>query len=220
MPVGVELLEDVGEASAAAPSVEGVVEGLEVDVRGVEQRGQEADRLRGRVAVREEEVEEAGLAGGLDMLGYLYPFGQSDIPVSQVGFLGIAVALPEGLIVPVLRGVNHMGFREIRVRSADLVERARAPKLKQDELNGATFTVSNLGMFGVDAFQAIVNTPQAAILAVGATDERAVVRDGELEILPMVTLTATFDHRAVDGADGAEFLATVKAYLEEPALAL
>ena len=134
--------------------------------------------------------------------------------------LGIAVALPEGLIVPVLRGVNHMGFREIRVRSADLVERARAQKLKQDELTGATFTVSNLGMFGVREFSAIINPPEVGILAVGGAEKRAVVRGDQIVARHMMTVTLSCDHRAVDGAGAAAFLGTLRQLLEEPAMML
>ena len=134
--------------------------------------------------------------------------------------LGMAVALPEGLIVPVLRGVNHMGFREIRVRSADLVERARAQKLKQDELSGATFTVSNLGMFGVREFSAIINPPEVGILAIGGAEKRAVVRNDQIVARTMMTVTLSCDHRAVDGATAAEFLGTLRKLLEEPAMML
>jgi pyruvate dehydrogenase E2 component (dihydrolipoamide acetyltransferase) len=134
--------------------------------------------------------------------------------------LGMAVALPDGLIVPVLRGVNHMGFREIRVRSADLVERARAQKLKQDELSGATFTVSNLGMFGVREFSAIINPPEVGILAVGGAEKRAVVRNDQVVARTMMTVTLSCDHRAVDGATAAEFLGTLRKLLEEPAMML
>ncbi len=134
--------------------------------------------------------------------------------------LGVAVALPDGLIVPVLRGVNYMGFREIRVRSADLVERARAQRLKQDEMTGATFTVSNLGMFGVREFSAIINPPEVGILAVGGAEKRAVVRGDQIVARTMMTLTLSADHRAVDGATAAEFLTTLRQLLEEPAMML
>ena len=134
--------------------------------------------------------------------------------------LGMAVALPEGLIVPVLRGVNHMGFREIRVRSADLIERARAQRLKQDELTGATFTVSNLGMFGVREFSAIINPPEVAILAVGGAEKRPVVKDDKIVPGTMMTVTLSADHRAVDGATAAEFLSTLRQLLQEPGLML
>jgi pyruvate dehydrogenase E2 component (dihydrolipoamide acetyltransferase) len=136
--------------------------------------------------------------------------------------VGIAVAAPSGLVVPVVRSAERLTLAEIAAARADIVGRARDGKLRQEDLEEGTFTISNLGMpqYGIEQFVAVLNPPQAAILAVGATEERVVAREGELEVLPLVTLTATFDHRAVDGADGAEFLAAVKAFLEEPGLAL
>jgi pyruvate dehydrogenase E2 component (dihydrolipoamide acetyltransferase) len=136
--------------------------------------------------------------------------------------VGIAVAAPSGLIVPVIRSAERLTLSQIAEARGDVVSRARDGKLRQEDLEEGTFTISNLGMpqYGIEQFVAVLNPPQAAILAVGATEERVVALEGELEILPMVTMTGTFDHRAVDGADGAEFLATVKAYLEEPGLAL
>jgi pyruvate dehydrogenase E2 component (dihydrolipoamide acetyltransferase) len=130
--------------------------------------------------------------------------------------LGIAVALPDGLIVPVLRNVDQMGLKEIRQRSVDIVERARAQRLKQDEMRGATFTVSNLGAYGVREFMAIINPPEVAILAVGAAEKRAVVRDGQVAARTVMTVTISADHRVVDGATAAEFLRTLKEILEEP----
>lgn len=132
--------------------------------------------------------------------------------------LGIAVALPEGLIVPVLRNIDQMGIKEIRQRSVELVEKARAGKLKQDEMSGATFTVSTLGMYGVREFAAIINPPEVGILAVGAAEARAVVRGGQVVARTMMTVTLSVDHRAVDGASAAEFLRTFKTMLEEPAM--
>ena len=134
--------------------------------------------------------------------------------------LGMAVALPDGLIVPILRNIDQMGLREIRQRSADLVDRARAQKLKRDEMSGATFTVSNLGTFGVREFSAIVNPPEVGILAIGAGDERAVVRGGQIVARPTMTVTLSADHRVVDGATAAEFLRTLKEMLEEPGMML
>jgi pyruvate dehydrogenase E2 component (dihydrolipoamide acetyltransferase) len=134
--------------------------------------------------------------------------------------LGIAVAVPDGLIVPVMRGVDQMGLREIRVRSADLVKRAQALRLKQDEMRGATFTISNLGMYGIREFSAIINPPEVGILAVGAAEKRAVVRGDAIVARATMTLTLSADHRAVDGAVAAEFLQTLKAMLEEPAMML
>lgn len=134
--------------------------------------------------------------------------------------LGMAVALPEGLIVPVLRNINQMGLREIRVRSVDLVERARSQKLRQDEMTGATFTVSNLGTHGVREFSAIINPPEVAILAIGAAEKRAVVRADRIVARTMMTITLSADHRVVDGAAAAEFLQTLKQLLEEPGMML
>jgi pyruvate dehydrogenase E2 component (dihydrolipoamide acetyltransferase) len=134
--------------------------------------------------------------------------------------LGMAVAIPDGLIVPVLRNVNRMGLIEIRQRTADLVERARAQRLKQDEMRGATFSVSNLGAYGLREFSAIINPPQVAVLAIAAAEKRAVVRGGSIVARTMLTLTLSGDHRVVDGADGADFLRTLKGLLEEPGMML
>jgi pyruvate dehydrogenase E2 component (dihydrolipoamide acetyltransferase) len=134
--------------------------------------------------------------------------------------LGLAVALPEGLIVPVLRGVNQMGLKEIRQRSAELVDKARAGKLKQEDRTGATFTVSNLGTYGIREFSAIVNPPEVGILAVAAAEKRAVVRNDQIVARSMMTVTLSADHRVVDGAAAAEFLRTLKQLLEEPGLML
>ena len=134
--------------------------------------------------------------------------------------LGFAVALPEGLIVPVLRNIDQMGLKEIRTASAGLIDRARAQRLKQDEMSGATFTVSNLGTFGVSEFSAIINPPSVAILAVAAAEPKPVVRNGQIVIRTMMKLTLSADHRAVDGAGAAEFLRTLKGLLEEPGLML
>ena len=134
--------------------------------------------------------------------------------------VGIAVAAPQGLIVPVIRDAGRLTVQEIARARADLVGRARDGKLKLPDLEDGTFTVSNLGMFGVEQFTAVLNPPQVAILAVGAVRDEAVVRNGELDIAPLVHLTLTCDHRAIDGADGAAFLQTLVALVEQPALAL
>jgi pyruvate dehydrogenase E2 component (dihydrolipoamide acetyltransferase) len=134
--------------------------------------------------------------------------------------VGIAVAAPQGLVVPVVRGAERLTIAQIAQVRADLVGRARDGKLRTEDLEGGTFTISNLGMFDVDQFVAVLNPPQASILAVGATREQVVPRDGELHVLPLMTMTLTCDHRAVDGATGAEFLKTIKAFLQDPGLAL
>ncbi|MDX6512240.1 MAG: hypothetical protein QOE36_1744 [Gaiellaceae bacterium] len=134
--------------------------------------------------------------------------------------IGIAVAAPQGLVVPVIPSCERRTIPEIASARADVVERARKAKLQQADLEGGTFTISNLGMFGVEQFVAVLNPPQAAILAVGGIEDRVVARDGAPTVRPMLTLTLTCDHRAIDGAVGADFLRTLKASLEEPGLAL
>ena len=134
--------------------------------------------------------------------------------------VGIAVAAPQGLVVPVIRSAERLTVQEIARLRADLVGRARDNKLKLPDLEGGTFTISNLGMFGVETFTAVLNPPQVAILAVGTVKDEAVVRDGDLDIAPLVRMTLTCDHRAIDGADGAEFLQTLVALVEQPTLAL
>jgi pyruvate dehydrogenase E2 component (dihydrolipoamide acetyltransferase) len=134
--------------------------------------------------------------------------------------IGIAVAAPQGLYVPVIRSVERLSLPEVAARRAAIVAKARDGALQLTDLEGGTFTISNLGMFGVEQFIAVLNPPQAAILAVGAAIDKAVVVEGELVIRPMMTITLTVDHRAVDGAPAADFLRTVKTFLEEPALAL
>jgi pyruvate dehydrogenase E2 component (dihydrolipoamide acetyltransferase) len=134
--------------------------------------------------------------------------------------VGIAVAAPQGLIVPVLRSVERQSLAEVAAARGDVVGRARDNKLTTSDLEDGTFTISNLGMFGIEQFVAVLNPPQAAILAVGATVDTPVARDGAVEVRPMLTMTLTVDHRAVDGAAGADFLRTVKTFVEDPALAL
>src|SRR5664279_2040691 len=131
--------------------------------------------------------------------------------------IGIAVAAPQGLVVP---AAEQRSVAQIAAVRADLVSRARDSKLRSEDIEGGTFTISNLGMYEVDQFIAVLNPPQASILAVGATRDQVVPLDGELHVLPLMTLTLTCDHRAVDGATGADFLRTVKAFLELPGLAL
>ncbi len=134
--------------------------------------------------------------------------------------VGIAVATPAGLVVPVVTAAERKSLGEIAAVRAGLVERARAGTLEYAELAGGTFTISNLGMFGVEQFTAVLNPPQAAILAVGATEDRVVAIDGGPAVRPVMTITLSCDHRAVDGAAGAAFLRTVAELVEEPGLAL
>lgn len=134
--------------------------------------------------------------------------------------VGIAVAAPNGLVVPVIRSAERLTVQEVAAARADLVSRARAGKLTLDDMQGGTFTISNLGMFAVEQFTAVLNPPQVAILAVGAVKDQAVVVDGAIVVAPMLHLTVTCDHRAIDGADGAGFLRTLVSLIEQPALAL
>lgn len=134
--------------------------------------------------------------------------------------IGIAVALPDGLIVPVLANADQLGLREIRQGTQALAEAARQNKLTPKQMMGSTFTISNLGMYGVKQFDAILNLPEVGILAVGATEACPVVEDGKLAVGQVMSVTLTADHRAVDGATAAEFVRTLKALLEEPAAML
>jgi pyruvate dehydrogenase E2 component (dihydrolipoamide acetyltransferase) len=134
--------------------------------------------------------------------------------------IGIAVALDDGLIVPVLRDSDAKSLRQIAAETRDLAGRARAGKLRQNEIEGGTFTVSNMGMLGVSGFAAIINPPESAIFAVSATVQRPVVRDGAVAIGEVMSVTLSCDHRACSGADGARLLQTVKRHLEAPTLLL
>jgi pyruvate dehydrogenase E2 component (dihydrolipoamide acetyltransferase) len=131
--------------------------------------------------------------------------------------VGIAVATDDALVVPVLHDADGLELRQIAERRADLVARARERKLRLEDLEGGTFTISNLGMFGIDSFGAVVNTPQAAILAVGRIADRVVAVDGAPAVRPTFVLTLSLDHRAIDGAMGARFLDTLVSLVEEPA---
>jgi pyruvate dehydrogenase E2 component (dihydrolipoamide acetyltransferase) len=133
--------------------------------------------------------------------------------------IGVAVAIPDGLVTPVIRKADQKGLAAISGEMRDLSARARDPggmKLKPEEYQGGSLSISNLGMYGVREFAAVINPPQSGILAVGAGEQRAVVRDGALAIATIMTATLSTDHRAVDGALGAELLAAFKGYIEEP----
>ncbi len=130
--------------------------------------------------------------------------------------ISVAVAIPDGLITPIIRRADQKGLAAISAEIKDLATRARAGKLKPEEFQGGGFSISNLGMYGVSEFSAIINPPQGAILAVGAGEKRAVVKDGELAVATMMTCTMSVDHRVVDGALGAEWLAAFKAIVEDP----
>ena len=131
--------------------------------------------------------------------------------------IGIAVDLNPGLITPIVFKGETKGLIEISNEVKSLAERAKAKKLKPQEYEGGAFSISNLGMFGIKEFTAIINPPQSAILAVGAGEERAVVREGKIVAATLMTLTMSCDHRVIDGATGARFLQTLKIFIEEPA---
>jgi pyruvate dehydrogenase E2 component (dihydrolipoyllysine-residue acetyltransferase) len=143
-----------------------------------------------------------------------------EIRIHPSANVGIAVAAPQGLVVPVIRGAERLTIAEIARVRGEVVQRARDNKLRQEDLQDGTFTISNLGMFGVEQFIAVLNPPQVAILAVGATEDKVVVRDGQFAAQPTMTMTLTCDHRAIDGAVGAQFLQTLAQFVEQPALAL
>lgn len=154
-----------------------------------------------------------------------HPFVNSSYQDKTIRFyeqadIGVAVAVEEGLITPVVRGANLKGFGEISKEVKELAGRARERKLQPEEYTGATFSISNLGMFGIKEFTAIINPPEAAILAVGGATPSAVVRDGEIVVRNIMSVTMSCDHRVVDGATGAKFLQTFKQMLENPALML
>jgi pyruvate dehydrogenase E2 component (dihydrolipoamide acetyltransferase) len=130
--------------------------------------------------------------------------------------VGVAIALDDGLIAPALLGCERLGVEEIGANLRDLVARTRAGRIRAAELTEATFTVSNLGMFEVSQFTAIITPPQVAILATGKIEPRAVVREGAVVARPMMTATLSSDHRAVDGAGAARFLGTLKGLVEAP----
>jgi len=130
--------------------------------------------------------------------------------------IGVAVAVEDGLLVPVIRNADIKGMRQIHSEVAELAGRAKVKKLQPEEMQGNTFTISNLGMFGIEEFTAIINPPDACILAVGAIKEKAIVESGEIKIAHIMKVTMSCDHRVVDGATGAQFLQTVQALLERP----
>jgi pyruvate dehydrogenase E2 component (dihydrolipoamide acetyltransferase) len=134
--------------------------------------------------------------------------------------IGVAVAIEDGLITPVIRGANKKGIAQISAEIKEMAGRAKAKKLQPEEYTGATFSISNLGMFGIEQFTAIINPPEAAIIAVGGAKETAVVRDGQVVVKNIMKVTMSCDHRVVDGATGAKFLQTLTQMLENPAMML
>ncbi len=134
--------------------------------------------------------------------------------------MGVAVAVPDGLITPVVRDAHAKGLGQISTEIRELAGRAREKRLQPHEYTGSTFSISNLGMFGIEEFTAVINPPEAGIIAVGAVEERPVVVDGQVVVQARMRITMSCDHRVIDGAQGARFLATLKSFLEEPAAIL
>ena len=141
---------------------------------------------------------------------------EGKIALKQEVHVGLAVAIEEGLVVPVIHSADTLGLGEIARQRIELVAKAQGGKLRPVDISDGTFTISNLGMYNVDAFNAVINAPQAAILAVGRIAERVVPVNGQPAVQPMMVLTLSCDHRVVDGARGAQFLDTVASYIEEP----
>jgi len=130
--------------------------------------------------------------------------------------IGLATAVDDGLVVPVIKGADELSLAEIALARRELADRATAGKLTLDEVTGGTFTLTNLGMLGVDVFQAIINPPQSAILATGRIAERPVVEKGQVVARPTIYLTLSVDHRVLDGATAARFLQDLQALIEDP----
>jgi pyruvate dehydrogenase E2 component (dihydrolipoamide acetyltransferase) len=130
--------------------------------------------------------------------------------------IGVAVAIPDGLVVPVLKNTDQMNYTQISAAVKDMAGRAKSKGLKANEMEGSTFSISNLGMFGIETFTSIINQPNSAILSVGAIVEKPIVKDGQIVVGNIMKLSLACDHRVVDGATGAQFLQTLKTYLESP----
>jgi pyruvate dehydrogenase E2 component (dihydrolipoamide acetyltransferase) len=154
-----------------------------------------------------------------------HPFANSSYQDKSIRFyedadIGVAVAIEDGLITPVVRGANRKGIMEISREIKEMAGRAREKKLQPEEYTGATFSISNLGMFGIKEFTAIINPPEAGIFAIGAATPTPVVRNGEIVVKNIMSVTMSCDHRVIDGATGAKFLQTFKQMLENPILML
>jgi len=189
----------------------------EVAMDGAWELREELNALEGqpKISVNDFVVRACALAL-LKHPGVNASFQGESIRVWHRAHIGIAVALEDGLITPVLRDSHAKSLAQIAVEARDLAERARARKLRATELSGATFSISNLGMYDVTEFSAIINPPEGAILAVGSVRRVAVVDDAGLGVGRRMALTLSCDHRVMDGAMGARFLQDVKRLLEEP----
>jgi pyruvate dehydrogenase E2 component (dihydrolipoamide acetyltransferase) len=175
----------------------------------------EADKSKTKISVNDMIIRALGQAlkkvpaANVQFAGdKMYHYSRADISV--------AVAIPGGLVTPVIAGACSKGLADIAAEMAGLAAKAREGKLQPEEYQGGTWSLSNLGMFGIKQFDAVINPPQAGILAVGSGEQRAVVEGGALVVATVMTITGSFDHRAIDGAVGAEFMSVLKGFLEDP----
>ncbi|MGI6485286.1 MAG: 2-oxo acid dehydrogenase subunit E2 [Tepidanaerobacteraceae bacterium] len=143
-------------------------------------------------------------------------FDETQIIIKREINIGFAVALDNGLIVPVIKDADKKGLGTIAQETEKLTERAKQGKLMPDDYSGGTFTTTNLGMYDIESFKAIINQPESAILAVGKIIKKPVVIDEQITIRPMMNLTLSCDHRSIDGVEGAKFLKGLKQVLEDP----
>jgi pyruvate dehydrogenase E2 component (dihydrolipoamide acetyltransferase) len=188
---------------------------VEVEMDAAMQIREEAKALESKVSVNDILVKAAALA--LRRMPKMnVSFAGDHLLQLHSADIAIAVAIEDGLITPVIRDVDQKGLAAISAEARDLAERARRRALKPEEYTGGSLTISNLGMYGIDSFVAVINPPQAAILAVGAVAEKPVVRNGQLVVRKMMSVTLSGDHRAIDGALGAQYLKELKALLEHP----
>ncbi|WP_020398927.1 pyruvate dehydrogenase complex dihydrolipoamide acetyltransferase [Kordiimonas gwangyangensis] len=189
----------------------------------------ELDNLLAQRKVLNEKLADSGVKLSVnDFIIRATALALKKVPAANVQFAGdkmfwyeradisVAVAIDGGLVTPVVRGADAMGLADISKSVKDLATRARDGKLAPEDYAGGTFSISNLGMYGIKEFGAVINPPQGAILAVGAGEQRPVVKDGALAVATVMSCTMSCDHRAVDGAVGAEFLAAFKSYIEDP----
>lgn len=189
--------------------------GMDVDMSGVEKKRAELKRSGAAPSINDFILSAA--AGALKEFPSLNAsFTEQGVRIFADINLGMAVALEEGLVVPVIRNADKLALGDLAKKSRELAEKAQKKKLFPLDYEGGTFTVSNLGMLGVDSFTAIINPPECAILAVGRVAPRAVPDGEKIAVRPMMTMTLSADHRVVDGALAARFLAAVRRRLEQP----
>ncbi|MCI0572847.1 MAG: pyruvate dehydrogenase complex dihydrolipoamide acetyltransferase [Myxococcaceae bacterium] len=188
---------------------------IEVEMDAAMKVREEAKALEAKVSVNDLVIKAAAVALRRSPKMNVSLQGDQVLQFSNVD-VGIAVAIEDGLITPILKDADQKGLATISGEARDLAERARNRKLRPEEYTGGTLTVSNLGMYGIDQFIAVINPPHAGILAVGAVTDKVVVRDGQMVVRKMMSVTLSGDHRVIDGAVGAEYLRELKALLEHP----